>query len=399
MFFIDVLPYNKNNYAERNWRAVEKMENIIVRETEYKILSGSSGYFKVEGPKGIGIMDINGELSVGPRWNDAYFSPEDGRVQAFIRKRWVNWATPQYVFDLLDTEGNVIHQDECGECIGVREGIAVAKNYSGIYCLRKSRIYPKIFSKSGNMDRDTDYNALFHDGRLRVRDFKGNWYYVDREGNEVSKKFIEARDYHCELAVVAIKWPVAGKLYGVLSLDGKYMMWPAYVEIRDYKNYRARAKKKGKYGYLDTNGNLCVPAVWDIAEDFDSDGLAFVRKEYPASANLIDRKGVQVLQLPMECTLARSFSEDLLPAKDGNGWGFIDRQGGWAISPQYLDVGDFSQGVAPVKTGDTWCFIDREGKEVMAIDGEMKIVGKGLAYTEHAIYNYGYQMPKGRRWE
>ena len=89
----------------------------------------------------------------------------------------------------------------------------------------------------------------------------------------------------------------------------------------------------------------------------------------------------------MECTLARSFSEDLLPAKDGNGWGFIDRQGGWAISPQYLDVGDFSQGVAPVKTGDTWCFIDREGKEVMAIDGEMKIVGKGLAYTEHAIYN------------
>ena len=98
--------------------------------------------------------------------------------------------------------------------------------------------------------------------------------------------------------------------------------------------------------------------------------------------------------MPLDCTLARGYSEDMLPACVSSGrWGFVDREGRWVIEPQYLAVGDFCNGVVPVQKGiEAWVFIDHDGNEILAVDGRLNITEKGLAYSDHIIYNYGYTI-------
>lgn len=381
------------------------MERITTLETEYELLSGRGGYFRIksydhgyyhtQSPYGVGVMRYDGHVMVSPVWDDVLLTPKDGPVELFVLSDYMaGWGTPQYVFHLESLQGERLHQDCCGTCIGVREGIAVFKNGTGgIYCLSGSRQFPKKFYKSGPMGTDCyDYQALFHNGNLRVLDQKERSYFVDRHGDEISKHFLEARDFHDGVAVVGIGWVWPPRLYGTIGTDGKYIMWPSYEEIRDYKNYYARVQKKGKYGYIDRKGNLRIPAVWDTAQDFDREGLAFVRTNYPTAAAMIDRNGQQVVQLPINCAEARSFSEDLLAVRaEKLGWGFVDREGRWVIEPQYITVGDFCNGVVPVrKELDTWVFIDRDGKEVLPVEGRLTITEKGLACSDHTIYNYGY---------
>jgi len=381
------------------------MERITTLETEYELLSGRDGYFRIksenhgyyhtQSPYGVGVMRYDGHVMVSPVWDDVLLTPKDGPTEMFILRDYnAGWGTPQYVFHLETLQGKRLHQDCYGTCIGVREGVAVFKDGTGgIYCLSGSRHFPKKFYKDGPMGTDCyDYQALFHDGRLRVLDRKGRGYFVDQSGDEISKHFPEARDFHNGVAVVGIGrlWPPL--LYGTIGTNGKYIMWPSYEEIRDYKNNYARVRKNGKYGYIDRNGNERVPPMWDVAEDFDADGLAFVRSLNPVAAAMIDRSGQQVVQLPLNCTLARSYSEDLLAVRaEKLGWGFVDREGHWVIAPQYFDVGDFCNGVAPVRKAlDAWVFIDCDGKEVLSVEGRLTITEKGLACSDHTIYNYGY---------
>ena len=381
------------------------MERITTLETEYKLLSGRDGYFRIEcevsgyyhtkDKYGVGVLRYDGCVVVSPIWADVLLTPDDGPVEQFILKdyKW-GWGTPQYVFQLESLQRERLHQDCQGTCIGVREGIAVFKNgTNSIYCLSGSERFPKKFYKSGPMGTDNyDYQALFHNGNLRVLDQKGRAYFVNRENDEISKHFLEARDFHEGVAVVGIGWIWPPRLYGTINTDGKYILWPSYEEIKDYKNYYARVRKKDKYGYIDRNGNLRIQTVWDIAEDFDKEGLAFVRNTNPVVASMIDRSGQQVVQLPLNCTLARCYSEDMLPVCISNcRWGFVNRDGRWVIEPQYLDVGDFCNGVVPVqKDIEIWAFIDRDGNEVLTVDGRLTITEKGLAYSDHIIYNYGY---------
>ena len=371
------------------------MENINITETAHEIKSFTGGYFRIGSKRGTGVMDHRGNVIIEPQWDDVVITPDDGKVEMFIRRHWMaSWGTPQFTFDLLDTKGNIVHQYESGQCVGIREGAAVVKGVCGIHCLRDSRINPRMFVLHGPMDKESDYSGLFHDGRLRVLDKKGNSYFVDDWGGRKSKSFIEAGDFHQERAVVAVKWPISRnmRLYGIIDTEGKYVMWPSYDEIRPFKNYRARVQKKGRYGYIDRQGNERVLPIWDVAQDFDAEGLAFARRHCPVSANMIDRDGNQVVQLAMNCTEAKSYSEDLLPAKTEKLWGYADRDGKWAIEPQFEAAGDFVNGVAPVSKHGSWRFIDRGGEEVLSVNGWMKMADRGLAYTENAINDYGYRQ-------
>lgn len=371
------------------------MENITVKELEYKILSGTGGYFRVECELGKGIVDINGEVVILPRFHDVLISPEDGPVEMFIRRRQVPWLeNGETVFDLVSTDGKILSQDNRGDCIGYREGLAVVKNSFGIYCMTSGD--KTVFSVNGTMVRGPAYNGLFHDGMLRVCDELGFYfYYVDREGRKKTRAYQYASDYHEERVTLAVEKPQRMKYqYGVLDKEGHWVVRPKYDYIASYHAFRARVLNKGKYGYIDRQGRLRVPMVWDDAWDFDDSGTAFVRMNYPPHACLIDREGQQLLQLPVDCVYAGSFYEDLLAAKTEEKWGYIDREGKWLIAPQYDHCGDFSNGVAPVERGGKWSFIDREGREVLALDGRLKIVARGLAHTEKAIYNYGYVQPR-----
>ena len=59
------------------------------------------------------------------------------------------------------------------------------------------------------------------------------------------------------------------------------------------------------------------------------------------------------------------FGEDLVPVKDDEEWGYINKKGEYVINPQFDDAYSFEEGLAVVKKGDEYGFIDKKGKYII----------------------------------
>lgn len=58
----------------------------------------------------------------------------------------------------------------------------------------------------------------------------------------------------------------------------------------------------------------------------------------------------------------RGFCEDLAGAMENGLWGYLDREGRWAVTPQFAECGDFSEGFAAVSIGEQNGFINARGE-------------------------------------
>lgn len=63
---------------------------------------------------------------------------------------------------------------------------------------------------------------------------------------------------------------------------------------------------------------------------------------------------------------AGDFSEGLARVKMGGKWGYVDPTGRFLINPQFDEAGDFSQGLARVKVGGKWGYVSRRGEVVIS---------------------------------
>lgn len=158
----------------------------------------------------------------------------------------------------------------------------------------------------------------------------------------------------------------------------------------------AAVKTGGRWGYVDTAGNLSIPAVYDEAGDF-VDGCAVVRHErlyglidgrgeyvlpprfeavtdfrgrvgfvrFESQYHLVDLESRQVVRLGMKLQAARAFSEGLAAVEAKGKWGFVDRRGREVIECRYEDVRSFSEGICGVKWGGRWGYSDRSGRRMI----------------------------------
>ncbi|MCH5212196.1 MAG: WG repeat-containing protein [Oscillospiraceae bacterium] len=66
-----------------------------------------------------------------------------------------------------------------------------------------------------------------------------------------------------------------------------------YDDAYDFSEDLARVKKDDKWGYIDKSGNVAVPFIYDIADDFTDSGIAYVSKKsgYRLKFGYIDKSG------------------------------------------------------------------------------------------------------------
>lgn len=128
------------------------------------------------------------------------------------------------------------------------------------------------------------------------------------------------------------------------------------------------ATREGKYGYIDTQGKIIVPPLYDRAYDF-YDGVALVGITNPQGATgyqLIDRNGKAVLPIQLNnCRLSTRFSRKRLMYKDLTTLqcGYLDRRGMAVIclSPDILEAYDYEHDMALFQTATGTGVIDGEG--------------------------------------
>lgn len=127
--------------------------------------------------------------------------------------------------------------------------------------------------------------------------------------------------------------------------------------------HQAIAKKDGKYGYMDFDGEFITPFRYKLAFAFCEDVACVKEDECYA---YIDKEGKQIFE--WNGYMDSAFSEGLVRVcnKENNGEGFADKTGSIVVECIYDRVRAFSGGLAAVSKNGKWGFIDKAG--TLAID-------------------------------
>ena len=157
-------------------------------------------------------------------------------------------------------------EPSCGMTL-VREGL--------LYGFINSRNEYVIKAQYENVTTN-GFDSGFHRGFAMVKK-NGKWGVIDTTGKVVIP---------CSYDDVSVQggtgyriWKVLNgtKLGLVSAVNGAVVVPVKYDYIGDLCYGRIKMGINGKYGYLDKNGNVVIPARYDRAYDFESDGTANVR--------------------------------------------------------------------------------------------------------------------------
>lgn len=147
--------------------------------------------------------------------------------------------------------------------------------------------------------------------------------------------------------------------YGILNTKGEVLAPFIYDAIYDYRDGRALAVNGENYLYLDNTGEIAISNVFQQAHSF-SEGFASVK-----IGDLWGYVGLSgELLVPCEYEDCQPFSEGFGAVQTGGKWGFINQKGELLIFPQFDEVFSFSEGFAAVRLNEKWCFIDGEGSVI-----------------------------------
>ena len=140
------------------------------------------------------------------------------------------------------------------------------------------------------------------------------------------------------------------------------------------KGGSARSVIGGKWGYVNSRGELVIPCKYDEAEWF-CEGLAKVKKD--GRELFINRNDEVAFYCKFDET--RDFCRGLAAARDGEKWGFIDKNGEAMIPFKFDEVGEvwYRGKFCRAKIGEKWGVIDKNGEAMIPFKfDEVGIPGK-----------------------
>ncbi|MDD5362650.1 MAG: WG repeat-containing protein [Ignavibacteria bacterium] len=148
--------------------------------------------------------------------------------------------------------------------------------------------------------------------------------------------------------------------------------------------------KKGKFGFIDTKGNLVIDTMFTILSRFYN-GYAFVHKDH--KEYLLDSTG-RLVEIKYFNAIDSSISKSknitghgeiqngLMSFKFNETWGYINMKGELVINPIFNEAGDFSEGLAAVRYNGKYGYIDTSGKFVIdPIFNNAEEFSEGLAFV------------------
>ncbi len=218
-----------------------------------------------------------------------------------------------------------------------------------------------------------------------------------------SLRFAWVGDFSEALAAVEI-----GGKYGYLDSSGEMRIAPSFQGAAGFSGGLAPVLIDGRWGYVDVTGGIAIAPAFAWAGGFH-EGRAAVSGD--SGYYFIDSAGVPIGR--SHFSDIRDFSGGLAAVRFGTGedyaWGFIDRKGSLAIPPLFTEApSGFSEGLARVQmeTERPWRagFIDSTGGYAIdtlydaAADFHegLAAVGRGEWRGTRFTGSYGYVDRGGR---
>lgn len=177
----------------------------------------------------------------------------------------------------------------------------------------------------------------------------------------------------------------------------KWIATPIYEYGSEFRNGFALVRLDGKFGFIDTQGNIVVKCLYNSCTLYDEKGVAtgkigetryYFDKNGNTYRSMEELNAAAVLKSSDYINKASKYSVgDFTPTLDESGkWGY-KQFGEWVIKPRFDSAGDFNDGLAAVSLGGKWGFIGKNGSSSipfkyeqggMFVDGlaRVKLYGK-----------------------
>jgi hypothetical protein len=267
----------------------------------------------------------------------------------------------------------------------------------------------------------------FSGGLARVKK-KNLWSYVDQRGELITSfRFSDAFDFEGEVARAASKGGDGRKLMGLIDRAGKWVIMPAYPEIRKFsdnglamaKNINgdwgfinkkgqwmpttceavkqfsdglAMARSKGKWGYIDETCKWAIQPVYDHLYPFH-EGYAVV--EVMGGLTLIDKENRNLWEKPFH--IVHRFSDGVAVVRSGK-WGALDAEGNWVLPANYEYIDKFVHGTARAREKGNWGLLDKQGNWIIQpLYHNVINYSEGIARVQAMDLKWGYQ-DSTRKW-
>lgn len=254
----------------------------------------------------------------------------------------------------------------------------------------KEVIPPKeYFTVDVTFESDISYVCSFKDGFAPIGKDRDHWGFIDKSGKEVVPfKYSFVRPFSDGLAAVlmtfetshkeySVKWGFIDKtgkevipckydyispfsesmaavqkngLWGFVDKDGKEVIPCDYEQIMEGDDVRADtyfseglvglringtasygSEGFGKCGFLDKNGKVAIPFIYDYVSDFN-DGIAFImnisdKNTGEGKYGIIDKSGKEIISCELELDNTPYFHSGLANVTLNGEDGFIDKDG------------------------------------------------------------------------
>ena len=169
-------------------------------------------------------------------------------------------------------------------------------------------------------------------------------------------------------------------------------------------------------GFVGSSGRLIVaPTAMDpdVLQLFGfADGLMIL--EVYGKRGILDVATREVIPPVFKDADLGGFSEGAWAVQHARGWGHVDRQGQWRVTPRFAEARRFSDGLAAVRHGDRWGFVDLRGELVIPLrftrvgrfaaglcpceagEGTWGFLGRDGAWVIPPTYQFAGEFSEGR---
>lgn len=339
----------KFGYMDANQKIIIPATLDLKLSSFQNIPSFTNGFAVVSSNGKSGLIDKTGKLVIPYEYKSLWLYPEQKNIVSATKE--VNGRT---VYGLLSTQNKNIIPFEYASISVVENLVLVSKDLKyGLKDIAGKDILPIEYSTLALFPKYNMARAE-KDNKYGFIDLKGNWIF------EKTKSVFTL--YGCNAGLI-------------------------------------RCKVNNKYGYLDLKGNESIITKYDIADDFNDEGIARVAvsnsdTKYKILYGYINKKGEEII--PFKYEVLSLFDKGLAYAKDPetNRYGYLDTSGKWVLRPVYLyTTNNFDEsGGAWVKmTDDKYHYINKAGKDFGTLDStgkEYKLFKDGYSIATNTTYPY-----------
>lgn len=241
------------------------------------------------------------------------------------------------------------------------EGFYAAVNFSEGICAvqRSSKSSPYLADKNFKKIKDltVTFSGPYSEGLAFASNSSyGKLYYLDKTGNEAFS--VSAKEGGaCNEGFIILK-SNANRYYHV-NKKGKAVGTKTWEEVGNFSEGVARVKNNGKWGFIDTAGNVVIELKYDIVSDFTG-GTAVVKSgnEY----FLINQKDQKTINEKYEG--AGNPGNGTFPLRKNGKVGIVDSRGKPIIDFKYKNIIYITENRSWALKDSTWGLVDDKGKEL-----------------------------------